>query len=1283
MRPSIVVPGIAHELLQQLDRYEGREVLARLDDPRDGGALPVATAGVLRARALASLERFRQAYDVLREVKDGRDLGERERIETQVLMARLLRVASPLVDYALDLALAAADAATRAGAGFESFVVDARVEAALLFGRKRCRKLAERQLDSAEAVGALRERVLVARGELALTFDERPAAKAAFAAAVPLSEEGRRRGLLGACRVATVLGEFEAADKALGELGERPAGDVAAKRVRHRLLASQGKWREVADALSAMLAVVPDADGAKGMRLERATALYKAGDLTAARAAWTELANGGDDWAARSASRTLAKLANEEAKRARLVAFPSVAQLKNHCGPASVELCMRFFGVSADQVEVAREIKHPDGGTPVHRMRAFMENAGFVARRIEADLPKLKAILDAQIPVIIEEDYSTTRHVAVAVGYDDRREVLEIQDPMTHEVRETPYEEVKKLREFANDGALVAVPKDRADLLQKLDAAGAVECEYITKTDLAWAAHDKDEHETADRLATEAIALHEAYELAWVYRFVRARAQYDEDRSHERMNALGACVNRILELWPDDEWPQQFLGRVYSLGERWDEALTAFEKARDRDPDDANNHCSIGDCLLELGRKDDARKAFEAALERDPGHTRANENLANASFDAGDISLASMLNECALELAPQNPFNHHVRGRVLGRRGDAKGAAAAYGEALRIAPTSEFYAIERARFLAKGGAIDEALASLSSLAEKSEGNYAIVQLADLAYEYDRLDECLRACDALAARDPKTPTAKAIAAAARAKRGELDVAMALFKEALVMRPTYAWAYREMGRALTRGGRAAEGVTAAAAAVGLASSPLATFLLGDALFSSGHGDEALSYLRSAASSGELDEASLERTAAIVLETEGAGSAHRLFGELGEKHPRDAAIKRAHAKLLLERLWYPGPAGPVLSRLSELSPDEPLVVAKAGDDLMDASIDDEARGEELLKKAIEMAPSLVSSRRLLARQWNARGRFADALAVLEPCAASLETMEDRVHALLGLGREADAQAAIRDYAGGGDDAKKRRRPLDFLVAKAGRRFEEALLLTEALAADAGELEDDGELGRWEKERFECLVALGRGKDAFEFGAAQCADADDRGSLAYEALAYDDLASAKRLAEEALAEDADEVHALHVMARMAELEGDLAGATGIWDRMREVSPWHVHVENLGRLALAAGDLAHAKVLLEESVATGHVCPVSLTLRAELRVLVGDRAGALADATRARGCLQLELRTVSEHIDGLVAALEGRAPEARVAYDRYLKREKLSAADRARFGKVREALGV
>src|SRR5262249_11219187 len=141
----------------------------------------------------------------------------------------------------------------------------------------------------------------------------------------------------------------------------------------------------------------------------------------------------------------------------------------------------------------------------------------------------------------------------LAVGYDDRREILEVQDPMTHEIRETPYEDLPRLREFSNHGALVAVPKD---LVAKLDAAGGVECAYITKTDEAWTAHDQKRHEDADKLATEAIELHEAYEVAWVYRFVRARDGYLADRTDDNHMVLAETINKILSLWPDDEWPQ-------------------------------------------------------------------------------------------------------------------------------------------------------------------------------------------------------------------------------------------------------------------------------------------------------------------------------------------------------------------------------------------------------------------------------------------------------------------------------------------------------------------------------------------------------------------------------------------------------------------------------------------------------------------------------------------------------------------------------------------------------
>ena len=615
-------PGIAQSINELILSYSWSEALARLEDPKDGGALAPSTAGLLRSRVLAGLEKWHESYKLLGEVREMKDLGTEERLEAQVRTARVLRFASPLVDYALDLAHGAAQQATRAKL-FEIAAM-AHIEAALLYGKKRCKELASNELDAAEKLGAIPEQVWSARGELAITFDDRPAAKTAFETSIKKGPP--RLGRIGLARLYTVLGEFDSAASELTALGARPKGDVGGRRVEWRLWAAKGDWAKVARVLGEILEAVPEGDSSRYMSLERAAAFYRAGDLDAAREAWVKIAaTGNGDWAARSAARMVEKIAAPNAKRARLTAFPSVTQLRNHCGPASVELCMRFFGTSAEQVAVAREIKHPDGGTPVHKMRAYMEAAGFHARRIEADLDRLRALLDAGVPVIIEEDYSTTRHVAVAIGYDDRREVLEVQDPMTHEIRETPYEDLEKLRAFSNHGALVAVPTSQPELLKKLDAAGAVECAYISLTDKAWEARHQDRHDDAKKLVDEAIELHEPYELAWVLRFVRAREVWDGAATPENKQAMTDVLQNILRLWPDDEWPQQFLGRVYDAEGRWGDALEAFERARDRDPDDSNNWCSIGDCQLELNRSDDARKSFEEALRRDPGHTRANE----------------------------------------------------------------------------------------------------------------------------------------------------------------------------------------------------------------------------------------------------------------------------------------------------------------------------------------------------------------------------------------------------------------------------------------------------------------------------------------------------------------------------------------------------------------------------------------------------------------------------------------------------------------------------------
>lgn len=1290
---SLSVPSIGSSIITDIESFALSRALARLDDPADGGALSPALAGILRSRALMGLEQWRTAYDVLQAVRKERELSGSERVEAQLRTATVLRCASASVDHALEMALAAAEQAERAGAN--GLAVDARLEAARLYARKRCRKLTEGAIAAARALGVHLGRVEATAGDLSVHFDSRPDARDAYERAIALGAGlGRdaeraasvRLGRLGLARLHTVLGEFDTAVEQLVALGDPLPEDLPVRRAAWRLWASRADWSKAATALAGLVDASPRGDGARSLQLERAAALYRASDIEGARGVWTTIAASGDgDWASRTAARALDKLGGTATRRTRLQAFPSVTQLRNHCGPASVELCMRFFGNTAAQVDIAREIKHPDGGTPVHRMRQYMDAAGFHTRRVEADLDRLRAILDRGIPVIIEEDYSTSRHVAVAIGYDDRREILEVQDPMTHEIRETGYDELPRLREFSNHGALVAVPASRADLIAALDEAGAVECAYMSTTDLAWEAHDHKRDEDAERLCSEAIAQHEAYELAWVLRFVRADARRFEKPGPENDRAVQEVLDVIVRLWPNDEWPQQFIGRVRDSQNRTDEALAAFERARDRDPDDAGNWCAIGDCRLQRGERDAARSAWEDALRRDPGHVRSNENLSDLSFDFGETALASILNDCALELAPTNAFNWHVRGRILGSKNNLDPAIEAYDRVLEIRPESSGFAVERARLLARRGDVDPALEALQALSEtRAHDTFLLTNLADLAYTYERHGLCVATCDRFAAVDAKSPTPLAIGGAARCMRGELDEGLLQLREALRRRPTYAWAHREIARALADAGRYDEAITECAANLGLASSPDATYRLGDVMARAGYHGDGSNYLRKAARSGSLGRAQLDRVADAVLFADGGWEAHQFFCSLAQERPHDLAIAQAHVYMLLECMWAPGSASAVLTHLGELAPDDPWVLANTADELMWGSPAGEARGEALFGKAIAAAPSLVAPRRLFARQLNARGRFAEALDVLAPCPVSAETLGDRVHALLGLDRETEANAAIEAWVASAPDDRKAawRGPLAYQVAHAMQRWDEALALSTKLAVGAGELDDDGKLGRWEASRFECMVELGQMTEALAFGAPQCGAARDLGRLAVLASEAVDPSTARTLAERGHAMDPNETSCLTTLARLADREGDLERARGLWLRMKAVSAWHVHDENLGRLAMADGDLATARTHLDAAATAGHTCAVALQLRAELALLEGDRDRARTDAERARGCRRLADRGRSWMLEGLLAGLADDAAAARTAFGMAIEHAR-SDSDRRRITALSTALGL
>ncbi len=1283
---------LAEQATQLNDRHHYAEALVAIHAAieAEGGLTP--PVDLIRAHSLLGLERFQEAYRCTRNLLANG--GEWIRPKALVAKARILRRSSRYVDDALEAALEAATAAALQGEESRPYVGEAHLEAARVFAMKRCRRLAERELDA--AIIALPDDPNVAsyRAAVLMEFDERPEAQRQLEALLAGDEKAAYLGAAGLAHLEYVMGDFDAAHSHLDAIAPAPEGDLWPRRVRAMVLEAQHRWHEAAAAYAELCANSPHGDGLLRYSYRRAVCMYKAGAIADALEICEQItdASDGDDYHADLAARMAKQLSNPEVghkPHKRLTEFPSVAQLRNHCGPASCELYLRYFGLTDSQIEIARAIKHPDGGTPVYKMRRYLDAAGFKTRRIEAELQQIRRFIDAGIPVIMEESYSESTHVAVAIGYDDARELIEVQDPMTHQVRETFYENLAEIRNYSNHGALVAVPESNRDLVLAMEAVGADECRYMALVDEAWAALDDDRAEDGDALVEQSIELHREYELAWLYRFRRARDAMKRDSSPESRVALHRVLGEITAIWPDDEWPQQMLGEALYFDDRIREALVAFERARDRDPNDAHNWSMIADCHLSMGNQNEAYEALVEALARNPSHVRANENLADLARRRGRDVMAWALNDAARELHPENPFNHAVHGQLLDAAGRAEAAVDAYRCALEIEPEREWIITLNSQLLARLGNLDEAVAGLESILERHpDAVRTKIDLADMLYVRGNPARAIEVCKNMLAEDENIPSAHAIMGASMAKLGDIDGGLQRLHTALSLRPTYAWVYSQMGEFLLDAGRAIEAIQAFAAALGLSDgNPKLEYDLGEALVSAGYADEAARHLRSAAIHGELDEEKLRRIGEIIVRT-GVGSADAFFREVAENRPNDIAVLRAHVHTLLEVLWAPSSAESVLDSLAAISPEDPYALVCRGEELAYTALETEAEGERLLRLALEKDPDLVYGRRMLAEFLVDRGRFGEALEVLEPLGCGFHNDRSRVRALLGLDRVDEARQVIDAFvAEYGQDGRPNPGALmlEYRIARHQWDWTKALELAGRISREMHERDDDGRLDKWEEERFECLARLGEEERALRFGEAQAVDAQSLGRLAYTAYRADRLELATRVAERALRLDPDQSMALAVIARSFEVGGEVERAIDVWEHLGTVDEeWHTWQEQLARIALGTGDLETAATRAEEGVVGGHLCPWSFGIRAQVRFLRGDRDGAVEDLERAWSLAAPEDRANEGHdVWALRDALAGNREAAEERFAAYLAADApRSPADESRIASIREALG-
>lgn len=580
-----------------------------------------------------------------------------------------------------------------------------RAEIAYALVAKRCEPLARREAEAIEALSPASSLGPAVHAWIDLRNDRRPDALAHYERAEQLADAWR--GTFGVARVAYVLGDLERCEAALARVEGRRETEARRLRLLADVARVRGRWERVLELLDAIAEVTPGGDYARFDAIERAVTLFKLDrreeGLSLYKTIWREREDDGAGRFARAVlthverareevpsargPSSLATVARPGRRRAMLPEFPTVTQKRNYCGPATLELVLRALRVDerATQDEIAARVKR-ETGTPVIAMRRYLEGCGLEARRFEATPAKLYACIAAGLPVIVEEEYSTTNHVAVVIGVDEELGVLHVQDPMTHVTNTRLASTQGELGQHFRNAALVAFRKGDEAAAAALDSAEVVDAPHIALIDECGDDAIAEHPEEVLRRCARAIELCEDYPLAWSRQAWALFGHLRRYRTKNNEKRFLAMLRQVRIRYASHEWPHQVHGHFLMEEGRHEEALIEFEEALRLDPGDSNNAQYIAECHQQLGRDDSAVEAFRRALKIDPAHVRATENYAALALDGGEVAMASHLSECACVMAPGNPFNWATASRVAERRDDEAGALAHARKATEVEP---------------------------------------------------------------------------------------------------------------------------------------------------------------------------------------------------------------------------------------------------------------------------------------------------------------------------------------------------------------------------------------------------------------------------------------------------------------------------------------------------------------------------------------------------------------------------------------------------------------------
>lgn len=308
--------------------------------------------------------------------------------------------------------------------------------------------------------------------------------------------------------------------------------------------------------------------------------------------------------------------------------------------------------------------------------------------------------------------------------------------------------------------------------------------------------------------------------------------------AHELWEAARVAYAEAWALDPTDvRWPY-YLGDVLSVvSSDPAEAVRAFRRALELDPDYAPAHMRLGRVLVAADEPEAAAEHFERALELAPNLQPARVALAQVRLAQGELDIAQELLETVLDATPRNAQALTTLGQVYmrrGRRDEAREVAA------RAAAAAEYNLFTDPRM---GEVVQEGISSV-----------LLWDRAKAFFDNDNFEQAARGLERVVALRPDNVEARHQLAVALGNIGRTELSLPHLEKVVESQPDLVDARVRLATVLLDLDRPASAVPHLRRALELSpDDPDAGWLLGRALLRSGAVQRALETFESTRAGG----------------------------------------------------------------------------------------------------------------------------------------------------------------------------------------------------------------------------------------------------------------------------------------------------------------------------------------------------------------------------------------------------------------------------------------------